>query len=138
VDLPEPNAPAPAPAGGRLTGFEAAKVHITLVLVLALCISAFLFEVRRALGGNELSWAYVFEWPMFALFALYMWWTTLHGGRKKKSATALATPKVVAPEHVEMLKNWQAHQRSLATAEAEAQRATAEAQGADPEAGRRP
>jgi len=119
VDAPAPSEPAPSAA--RLTGVEAAKVHVTLVLVLALCISAFVFEVRRALGGNELSWAYVFEWPLFAVFALYMWWTTLRQTRGKKAAAPPA-PKVVAPEHVEMLKNWQEHLRSMASAEAEAQR----------------
>ncbi|HEX7444740.1 MAG TPA: hypothetical protein VF320_12670, partial [Acidimicrobiales bacterium] len=68
--------PAPRPAPARLTGSEAAKLHVTLAAGLALCAGAFWFEVRRALGGNELSWAYVFEWPLFAAFALYMWWQT--------------------------------------------------------------
>jgi hypothetical protein len=90
------------------------------VAVVALCLAAFWFEVRRALGGNELSWAYVFEWPIFALFAVYMWWITLHQNRRRqREQRARAEPKVVAPEHVQMLRNWQAHQRALAEAEAE-------------------
>jgi hypothetical protein len=84
-------------------------------------VAAFLFEVRRALGGNELSWAYVFEWPMFAVFAVYMWWTTLHQSRRKHRAQV--KPKVVAPEHVDMLIKWQQHLRAMAEAEAAAQRA---------------
>jgi hypothetical protein len=107
------------PKGTRLSGWEAGKVHVTLVLVLALCLAAFWFEVRRALGGNELSWAYVFEWPIFAVFGVYMWWTTLHGNRRRRRTEP--RPKVVAPEHVQMLRNWQEHQRSLAEAEAEAE-----------------
>ncbi len=94
-------------------------MHITLAVVLALCLAAFWFELRRALGGNELSWAYVFEWPIFAVFGVYMWWTTLHQNRRKRRKGP--TPKVVAPEHVQMLKNWQDHQRSLAAAQAEAE-----------------
>jgi hypothetical protein len=35
---------------------------------------------------------------------------------------------VVAPEHVEMLKNWQEHLRSMASAEAEAHRADPESE----------
>jgi len=93
-------------------------VHITLVLVLALCLAAFWFELRRAIGGNELSWAYVFEWPIFAVFGVYMWWTTLHQNRRKRRTGP--RPKVVAPEHVQMLKNWQEHQRSLAADQAKA------------------
>ena len=114
---PEP--PAPVRSGTRLTGSEAAKLHLTLAAALALCSAAFVFEVRRALGGNELSWAYVFEWPLFAVFAVYMWWTTLHQNRRRKRAAA--KPKVVAPEHVDMLIKWQQHQRALAAAEAEAE-----------------
>jgi hypothetical protein len=37
-----------------------------------------LWQVHRALGGNDLSWAYVFEWPFFAAYAIYMWWRPLH------------------------------------------------------------
>ena len=117
VGAPEP--PDPVRSGTRLTGSEAVKLHLTLVAALALCIAAFLFEVRRALGGNELSWAYVFEWPLFAVFAVYMWWTTLHQNRRRRRTAA--KPKVVAPEHVDMLIKWQEHQRALAAAEAEAE-----------------
>ena len=62
----------------RLHGAPAVRLHATLAAGLALCISAFVFEVGRALGGNSLSWAYVFEWPIFAVFAVYMWWNLLH------------------------------------------------------------
>jgi hypothetical protein len=124
VGPPEPS--DPVRPGTRLTGAEAAKLHLTLVAGLALCVAAFLFEVRRALGGNELSWAYVFEWPMFAVFAVYMWWTTLHQSRRKHRAQV--KPKVVAPEHVDMLIKWQQHLRTMAEAEAQA-----EAQRAGPD-----
>lgn len=71
--------PPPDEEPGRLRGADAFRLHLTLALGLALCISAFVFEVIRALGGNTLSWAYVFEWPIFAAFAIYMWWNLLHG-----------------------------------------------------------
>ena len=116
MDPPEPD--DTAATGGRLTGSEAAKLHLTLVAAVSLCLAAFWFEVRRALGGNELSWAYVFEWPLFAVFAVYMWWTTLHGNRRRKGRAP--APKVVAPEHVQMLKNWHDHRRAMAAAESEA------------------
>jgi len=48
-------------------------IHLGLVLAEILCISAFSIELLRALSGNELSWAYVFEWPLFAGYAIYMW-----------------------------------------------------------------
>jgi hypothetical protein len=80
-------------AGTRLRGAEAVRLHLTLAVGLAVCIGAFAFEVTRAAGGNTLSWAYVFEWPIFAVFALYMWWHLLHGqdgsrsGRGRRTGT---------------------------------------------------
>lgn len=32
------------------------------------------WQVSRALSGNTLSWAYVFEWPLFAGYVVYMRW----------------------------------------------------------------
>jgi hypothetical protein len=57
---------------------RALKLHAVILIVvpgfLALCI----WQIDRALGGNTLSWAYVFEWPLFAAYAVYMWWRILH------------------------------------------------------------
>jgi hypothetical protein len=49
------------------------RIHLGLAIALAICVPAFCFEVARAIDGNELSWAYVFEWPLLAAYAIYMW-----------------------------------------------------------------
>jgi len=114
---------------GRLRGADAFRLHLTLALGLALCISAFIFEVFRALGGNTLSWAYVFEWPIFAGFAIYMWWNLLHGddgsSRKRKAATRTSTtgqvaqqPAGPAVEEDEDLAAWEAYLRTMEADEA--------------------
>jgi hypothetical protein len=36
-------------------------------------------ELLRALGGHTFSWMYVVEWPLFAGFGTYVWWTLLQG-----------------------------------------------------------
>lgn len=114
MDSVESSDSVPAPTVVRLTGSEALKLHLTLVGGLGLCIAGFYFEINRAVGGNALSWAYVFEWPLFAGFAIYMWWNLLHRGRVHRRPPA---PMRVAPEHVGMLKAWQEHQRQLAATE---------------------
>lgn len=43
------------------------------MLAETICVTAFGFELSRALSGNTLSWAYVFEWPILGLYAVYMW-----------------------------------------------------------------
>ncbi|HLI14471.1 MAG TPA: hypothetical protein VKV23_00245 [Acidimicrobiales bacterium] len=55
---------------------------IGLHVALGACLPTFAWltdwQLHRALGGNSLSWAYTFEWPLFACYALFMWWRLLH------------------------------------------------------------
>ncbi len=48
-------------------------IHLGLVLAEIICFAGFVVELYRARSGNTLSWAYVFEWPLFAAYAVYMW-----------------------------------------------------------------
>jgi len=124
---PGPDGPADGGTGddpaARLTGVEAVKVHATLVAALLLCAVAFRFELSRALGGNSLSWAYVFEWPLFAIFGVYMWWSILHGGQRqrRRARQNRPAPPAVDPKYAGMLEAWQTHQRELQAAQAEAE-----------------
>jgi hypothetical protein len=86
------------------------KTHFILLIGLALCAAAFWFELGRAEGGNELSWAYVFEWPLLAIFAVYMWWKLLHPGFTIRRARERPA---IAPEYEGMLHAWQDEVRKL-------------------------
>ena len=111
------------PARSRLRGTAAVKAHVTLALGLLLCAAAFWFELGRALGGNALSWAYVFEWPLLGGFAIYMWWKVVHPdveARPSKRAKA-----GLAPEYSGMLAAWEQHQSEL---DAQRQRESGEVQ----------
>jgi hypothetical protein len=35
------------------------------------------WQLHRAESGNSLSWAYTFEWPIFAVFAVVFWAKTI-------------------------------------------------------------
>lgn len=111
----------------RLNSASALKTHVTLVGGLAICAAAFWFELRRAEGGNELSWAYVFEWPLLGLFAIYMWWKLLHPEFRLRRA---AKKPAIAPEYEGMLAAWQDEVRRLETT----QRDDAEGEGEIPPA----
>jgi hypothetical protein len=78
----------------RLRGSDATHLHLTLAGGLALCTGAFIIELLRALGGHSFSWIYVFEWPLFAGFAIYMWWNLLHGHDRvpRSASTAPSLP----------------------------------------------
>lgn len=60
------------PRHGNLT------THLAAVVVVPGCIVLCWWQVTRALSGNTLSWAYVFEWPIFAAYGVYMWWKLIH------------------------------------------------------------
>ena len=42
------------------------------------------WQFHRAEGGNALSWAYTFEWPIFAGFGIFFWIKTLIDEGKPK------------------------------------------------------
>ncbi|MGA2294148.1 MAG: hypothetical protein ABSG24_02855 [Acidimicrobiales bacterium] len=107
------NVSPPVSAPRKVTGVDALKLHITLLAGLTLCVLAFWFELGRAERGNNLSWAYVFEWPLLGIFGVYMWWSFLHGNtsgvrRKKRSAKP-----ALDPQYSGMLTAWQEYQRDL-------------------------
>ena len=88
----------------RLQGKEAVRLHLTLIIGLSLCTAAFWFELSRAVGGNALSWAYVFEWPLLGGFAVYMWWQMLHPGRDNRLNRKV---KALDPSFNGMLERWE-------------------------------
>jgi hypothetical protein len=56
------------------------------------------WQLHRALSGNALSWAYTFEWPLFAGFAVVFWARTIRdefrirrGGGEVPEATEAAS-----------------------------------------------
>ncbi len=60
-------------ARSRLLTWRILRLHLALVV----CVVAFgllaNWQFRRALGGNELSWAYAIEWPLFIVYAFVLW-----------------------------------------------------------------
>ncbi|HSZ35796.1 MAG TPA: hypothetical protein VK773_01795 [Acidimicrobiales bacterium] len=57
---------------------RAVKLHAVILVVVPACMALCVWQIYRAVDGNSLSWAYVFEWPLFAGYAIYMWWRFVH------------------------------------------------------------
>jgi hypothetical protein len=87
------------------------RVHIGLIVCLLICIPAFIFEVSRAIGGNTLSWAYVFEWPILATFGVYMWWRLLHGDQPSQRKSS--PDSAMNADDADRLKAWNAYLKEL-------------------------
>jgi len=105
----------------RLRGAAAFKLHLTLAIGLSICLAAGGYELYRALGGNALSWAYVFEWPLFGGFGIYLWWRLLHedpeNPQPKRTKKA---QKPMTAEEADKLAAWNAYLAELAEQEGSA------------------
>ena len=76
----------------RVWSGRALALHAGLALVLPVCAYASWWQVTRALSGNTLSWAYVFEWPAFAALSVWLWWVLLTGPRPAITPAPARTP----------------------------------------------
>jgi hypothetical protein len=50
------------------------------------------WQLHRALSGNALSWAYTFEWPLFACFAVVFWAKTIRDEFRIKRGVLATNP----------------------------------------------
>jgi hypothetical protein len=69
-------------------------LHATLLILLVAFVWLTSWQYDRATGGNSLSWAYVFLWPAFGVYAVYTWWNLVQdqvNRRRGPGATATAT-----------------------------------------------
>lgn len=64
-------------------------VIISAVGMMLLCD----WQLHRAESGNELSWAYTFEWPLFAAFTVYFWIKSLRDELREHDAAVGADPR---------------------------------------------
>ncbi len=105
----------------RLKGRDAFRLHLTLAGGLTLCVGAFIVELSRALRGHSFSWIYVFEWPLFAGFAIYMWWNLLQGNdRAPRSASKSHSPRPKSQEVPDKdLDAWNIYLKVMEAAEGE-------------------
>ena len=68
---------------------RAIRLHVALAVLVPLCAALCDWQVHRAISGNELSWAYVFEWPFFAGYGAFRWWRLV---REEMGATPPPVP----------------------------------------------
>jgi hypothetical protein len=96
-------------------------LHATLLVLLPAFVWLTDWQWHRATGGNSLSWAYVFLWPAFGVYAVYTWWNLVQDqvarqeGRRRGdsrtpaapgTATAPAASPAARPDHVGRPPGW--------------------------------
>jgi hypothetical protein len=62
------------------------------------------WQFHRAEGGNALSWAYTFEWPIFVIFGVVFWAKTIvDEWREQTAALAGRDSEPVTPDRSDAL-----------------------------------
>lgn len=93
-----------------------------IAVVVPTFLALFWWQVQRVRQGNTLSWAYVFEWPFFTGYAVYLWWKLVHEaeGPEMTGLAAEPTRSGTAPDaelrtaHVEAKDELASYNRYLA------------------------
>ena len=47
--------------------------HLLMIVLVGACLGLGWWQIGRAIGGNALSFGYAIEWPVFALFVIFIW-----------------------------------------------------------------
>jgi hypothetical protein len=113
---------------------RALKLHAVILIIVPAFMALCAWQISRAIGGNSLSWAYVFEWPIFAGYAVYMWWRFVHeatevtaaapsaAGIPESATTADGSAPTAAPEEDADLAAYNAYLGQLAERDQAAER----------------
>ncbi len=56
------------------------------------------WQLHRAMAGNGLSWAYTFEWPLFAGFGIIFWARTVRDEFRTRRGPTMAEVQAAAAE----------------------------------------
>jgi hypothetical protein len=59
------------------------------------------WQLHRALAGNGLSWAYTFEWPIFAIMGAIFWGKTIRDEFRIRAGAAAPAPQPDLPASAE-------------------------------------
>lgn len=104
-------------------------------LAIVLC-AAFLgfgwWQYDRAQAGNDRSWAYTFEWPIFSIFVIVMWIKMmrdeLSGDETRQAPKVIEEPAAAAVKR-ELIRQHEAEDPSLAAYNRYLARLNAESRG---------
>ncbi|GLW30842.1 hypothetical protein [Actinoplanes regularis] len=69
--------------------------HVLALVLTAACLGLGWWQFSRATGGNSLSWGYMFEWPVFAGFVVFIWIREIQVYRRKLTPTTDEAPAPV-------------------------------------------
>ena len=72
--------------------------HVLAIVLTAGCLGLGWWQYSRALEGNSISWGYMFEWPVFAAFVIFLWFREVQLHRKRSGPHEPAGPQEPAAQ----------------------------------------
>ncbi len=57
--------------------------HVLALVLAGGCLAMGWWQVTRAADGNALSYGYMFQWPVFAGFVVFLWWREVQLARRQ-------------------------------------------------------
>ncbi len=73
-------------------------LHLALVVWVVGCVVAAWWQVGRAIQGNQYSYLYAVEWPVFAVAGIFGWWALLHTEPvSRRGAGGAPRPRAATP-----------------------------------------
>ncbi|TDO38270.1 DNA-binding transcriptional regulator of glucitol operon [Paractinoplanes brasiliensis] len=74
--------------------------HVLALVLASGCLVLGWWQFSRAQEGNSISWGYMFEWPVFAAFVVFLWWREVQLARKKGRLVKAEEPQAAAGERL--------------------------------------
>jgi hypothetical protein len=90
------------------------RLHAALVVGLGLCTLGFVVELGRGVHGHLLAWAYVVEWPLFAICGTVAWWRLVRESGQPTRPRPLDHGPVIPADDPELVR-WQAYVERMET-----------------------
>ena len=76
--------------------------HVLAVVLTVGCLVLGWWQFSRAQEGNAISWGYMFEWPVFAAFVVFLWYREVQLARRKPQKEAPLPEKQEKHEEKEL------------------------------------
>ncbi|WP_433828758.1 hypothetical protein ACQP2E_05360 [Actinoplanes sp. CA-015351] len=72
--------------------------HLLAIVLTAGCLGLGWWQFSRAASGNSISWGYMFQWPVFGGFVVFIWLREVQLAKRKAAGEPLEEPAAPAPE----------------------------------------
>ncbi|GAA4925431.1 lipoprotein [Actinoplanes utahensis] len=71
--------------------------HLLALVMTATCLALGWWQFSRAADGNSISWGYMFQWPVFGGFVVFIWVREIQLARRRAAGLPLTESEETPP-----------------------------------------